>query len=272
MFQSTTNNSLRRKLQQLTQHTLDTLKPQPKPCLLCNKIMSSSQINSTSITLINNMDTNQINICPSCIEKIPWIRELHCPICGRYEACPDCKRRRNTYFICNRSAVEYNDDMREWLAQYKYRKNERLEPLLIQMLLPAYTMMARKLTKLNQTIHAITYIPLSPERMEERSFNQAERLAQGLAAQLNIPVISTLQRTKHTPKQSYKIRADRLQDLEGVFTIDRTADGAIVHDPQQPMNLLLVDDVYTTGSTLNEAAKVLTAHHPINIYTLTFAR
>lgn len=87
-------------------------------------------------------------ICRSCAEAIPWIHKPRCLCCGRAIGCPDCLREetRRRSFVCNRSAVQYNEVMREWLAQYKYRGHEKYADLIVHMLSRAYLQMQEELS------------------------------------------------------------------------------------------------------------------------------
>ncbi|MDT2286474.1 hypothetical protein P7H17_10875 [Paenibacillus larvae] len=90
------------------------------------------------------LNTRQMGLCQICYTGIPWIREVICPICGRYEECGDCLRREETCFIRNRSAVRYDESMKELLARYKYRGDEQLSSLFGEMLLFAYFCIRRR--------------------------------------------------------------------------------------------------------------------------------
>ncbi|WP_251036084.1 ComF family protein [Paenibacillus sp. ISL-20] len=230
-----------------------------------------------------------------------------CWRCGRGIGCPDCIRlgMNERSFILNRSAVTYDTQMREWLAQYKYRGNERYAPLLIEMMLRVYTLLHREANihlgnkgsrnsgNIPWSIHAVTSVPVSEERLQERGFNQAEVLAQGLALRIKVPCVRMLERRRHTDKQSFKSRMDRLKDMEGVFGALQDAPDVlwsisrqgVEHTRSQvgtsrirgPLRILLVDDIYTTGSTINACAQVLRRYEsivemPIEIYSLTWAR
>lgn len=211
-----------------------------------------------------------LGLCMRCIKSIPWITKVECATCGRYEGCRDCVRRENTYLTMNRSAVQYSTEMREWLARYKYRGDESLLALFIEMVRYPYQALGQLLAKSGGKFDFITYIPLSMERYAERGFNQAEQLACGIAKAYGLPVMPILNRTLHTGKQSYKTREQRLNDLQYVFSYVGSL--AIRFDKDQTLNILLVDDVYTTGSTLNQAASVIREHLNAHVYGLTWAR
>jgi competence protein ComFC len=209
-----------------------------------------------------------LGFCRTCAERIPWIREILCPICGRYEKCYDCERRSDQQFVMNRSSVQYNSDMKTMLARYKYRGDERLCATMSNMLTYAYAQLQSDSFSKCTTI--LTYVPLSPERQAERGFNQAELMARKLGHKINLPVIDLLQRTRHTDKQSFKSRNERLQDLENVFIIKNDLDSKLI---STDIKIYIVDDVYTTGSTLQQCASVLKNAWPqAQIYGLTWAR
>ncbi|MUT65023.1 ComF family protein [Paenibacillus sp. NEAU-GSW1] len=218
-------------------------------------------------------------LCGSCMSVIPWLNVPKCLVCGRGIVCGDCPRRTNACFIANRSAVQYSSEMREWLAQYKYRGNEGVEQPLAQMMIPAYVaitkLAASRTAAPNYNWDAITFVPVSPERAEERGFNQAERLAAFLSEYYRIPLIGFLVRDRHTEKQSFKSRLERIRDTRRLFQpIPEAFALAGGIPPTRPFRLLLVDDIYTTGSTVQACAETLTANFPmpLDLYSLTWAR
>jgi competence protein ComFC len=241
-------------LQHLKQYSSKLFTPMVVICTYCRNQIR----NSTSYSM---------GLCHSCQHKIPWISQIHCKICGRYKACTDCHRRKETYFIMSRSAVEYSDEMRAWLARYKYRGDESLLPLFVEMLRYPYERLKLALPKSDKKFDYITYIPLSPERLAERGFNQAQQFAEGIGRAYNIPVILLLKRVLHTGKQSYKTRQQRLNDVHHVF---KYQDPGIFVSEQH--HILIIDDVYTTGSTLNQCSAVIREQTKAQIYGLTWAR
>jgi competence protein ComFC len=171
--------------------------------------------------------------------------------------------------------VQYSDDMRNWLARYKYRGDEKLLPLFIEMLRYPYEKLVQETTCLiDHKFDFVTYIPLSAERLSERGFNQAKQFAEGIGDVYHTSVVPLLERTHHTGKQSYKTRGQRLEDLQGAFafSLKETSNERIFTNIGRSINILLVDDVYTTGSTLNQCASVIKSRIPAQIYGLTWAR
>lgn len=262
------------QVQQFTGHLYELLGPPGAPCLTCGvrAVLSS----------------RYPGICPRCVQQIPWIRSIRCQRCGRGVGCPDCVRThmQNRSFVCNRSAVQYNDLMKDWISLYKFRGHERYAPLLTSLLIQAFQAMSEELTSICEKEtrkplwrpDAVTYVPVSGERLAERGFNQAERLATGLATAVHLPCVDLLQRQINTGKQSFKSRAERFETMKHAFSIKLDGfDFSLLRNDNKPFKLLLIDDIYTTGSTLDACGHVIlhAASHAsilVEIYTLTLAR
>ncbi|MGO4269438.1 ComF family protein, partial [Paenibacillus sp. TAF58] len=209
------------------------LSPVRKECLLCKQ-------NS-----IPHVD--ELGLCHSCYTRIPWIREALCPTCGRGEFCSDCQRRPHSYFVRSRSAVRYDETMKELLARYKYRGDERLKTVLGQMLVHSYQLLHKERDTLpaepDSVKELITFVPVSERRMLERGFNQAEQMAVELGQRIGIPVIPLLKRSKHTDKQSFKKRSERLDDLEHVFEVNDSTRDYLGNSLNASYVIYIVDDV-----------------------------
>lgn len=255
-------------------------------------------------------------ICVSCHTGIPWIRCPRCQTCGRHVGCPDCSRSREPVPIrCNRSAVAYTSEMRELLGQYKYRGNERLAPILGLMLDKAYTVLQQEQSEQQQNatqqskssrrpfsaakpnyflIHPALWqadllvpVPVSSARLAERGFNQAEQLADVLSLRRGIPQLPLLIRTRHTGKQSFKSRSERLADMKQVFAgnteqkllqrLGGHLESIAARLQNRPLQIIIIDDIYTTGSTMRACAEALhrligDLGYAAEIYSLTWAR
>ncbi|WP_222708567.1 ComF family protein [Paenibacillus sp. N3.4] len=170
--------------------------------------------------------------------------------------------------------------MKELLARYKYRGDERLQSVLGQMLVHSYRLLQAERARLHLPTPAyaptgkevITFVPVSNRRLLERGFNQAEQMAEELGGKVGLPVVPLLYRSKHTEKQSFKKRHERMDDLEHVFEVNETMLDCVSQSSTNPLVIYVVDDVYTTGSTMNQCAKVLRERVTAEIYGLTWAR
>ncbi|MBD2868406.1 ComF family protein [Paenibacillus arenilitoris] len=273
------------------------LAPRAEACLICGK----PQAGPRSAASPNDPKLPaglRDQACGACLSAIPWISRIQCPKCGRAVRCEDCARSPHRAFVCNRSAVRYDPTMRALLAQYKYRGNEQLAPLLGDMLLPPFEALTaslhesapaarrgkRQKLRIADRWDAVTYVPVSRERALDRGFNQAEQLAAHLARRYGIPLMHLLVRARHTEKQSFKTRAERIKDTRQLFAVDR-AEVARLHSLRQDASktsdlsreacrILLVDDIYTTGSTAEACSLTLGRHIDFSheIYVLTWAR
>jgi len=118
---------------------------------------------------------------------------------------------------------------------------------------------------------ALVPIPLAPKRLRTRGYNQSEVLARALARQWRIPVLpDLLVRTRETPTQTALTPGTRLANVAGAFDVRRAACGAARPTPH--VQYVLVDDVFTTGATLAEAARALEQSGAATIHGVTFAR
>ncbi len=115
---------------------------------------------------------------------------------------------------------------------------------------------------------AVIPVPLAHQRLRERGYNQSEQLAQALAAHWMLPVWSrALARTRHTVTQTQLTPEQRLVNVSGAFHVPRSA-----RDALRRSHVVLVDDVVTTGATLNACAAALHAAGARLISYVTFGR
>lgn len=238
------------------------LGPVKQECLLCKQTSSDG--------------VKELGLCLSCYMRIPWIRTVLCAICGRGEVCYDCQRRGHAYFSRSRSAVRYDKMMKELLARYKYRGDERLKTVIGLMLVHAYHLLQEEMREFStdpaSIKRLITFVPVSERRLLERGFNQAEQMAIELGRKVGLPVFPLLKRSKHTDKQSFKNRSERLDDLVHVFEINELQLKQLIGCQAASYVIYIVDDVYTTGSTMNQCAKILGETLPAKVFGITWAR
>ena len=176
-----------------------------------------------------------------------------CPVCKeigdeRYQLCETCAEKILRLDFSN----EVPAPIAKVLRVSKYR--DGVQPLLHKLkfdndlnVLPA---LKKILVNLLAGIDLAVPVPLHQERLKERGFNQTEKIFEDFFAKKNIPLEKILIRRVATPKLYQFGREERQKILKGVFAAVELAD-------LRGKNILIVDDIYTTGTTVSECAKVL---------------
>ncbi|MFY4775084.1 ComF family protein [Metabacillus sp. RGM 3146] len=225
-------------------------------CLLCDSLIKEAGTWKGLFFL-----EEQPFACEDCRGGFERIIGKICICCGRSmpeeRLCGDCRQWEKTQgwkglLKKNRSIYSYNEFMKDTIARFKYRGDAELVKLFSSDLKKAFK---KHFTETD----LIVPIPLSLERLSERGFNQAELLAK----QLSLTIIHPLTRTS-TEKQSKKTRKERLRSQQP-FQLTPTVE---IHQK----NILLVDDIYTTGKTLRQAAKLLLENGALTVSSLTLVR
>lgn len=208
-------------------------------------------------------------ICEKCRNSLIIISGEICRVCGRMlemtdpayvnnEICVDCLRWeeisiwKDSIFL-NRSLYAYNEAMKDFFTLFKFRG----DVAAAEGIREEWQMFWRQQDKHD----LIVPIPLSEERLYERGFNQSLILAEMLSSD----VADVLLRPFHLEKQSKKTRKERLHSKQNVFTIKKGVD-------VQGKTILLIDDIYTTGTTVRNAAMLLYEHGAHRVQSLTVAR
>ncbi len=206
---------------------------------------------------------SETNTCDPCYQTLTKINTPTCPVCFRpqsnHDICSDCQSWENDpdwkgILKRNVSIYEYNDAMKEILSAFKFRGDAALSAVFEKDLKISF-----KANFKTETIDGTVPIPLSPERLYERGFNQAKLLADFLP----LPQLEVLKRTHHE-KQSKKSRHERLSS-SNVFSITNRS---II----EGKNILLIDDIYTTGTTLRHAAQRLREAGAATVSSFTLIR
>ncbi len=204
-------------------------------------------------------------ICADCFQKINSDGVLSCPVCHKSDglgwACADCKPR--SYLERHIAITEYNEAGRlgHLLQAFKYRYIEDAREKLLMLV----ANFVKKNHHLFSHIDAIIPVPLHSRRYAERGFNQADIIANELSSLLRIPKLSCLVRVAYTCQQAKLKKQDRINNVENAFAF-------VGNNPGAKNKVLLVDDVYTTGSTLQECARTLKENGAKRVVGFTIAR
>lgn len=201
------------------------------------------------------MPPNRYGLCENCNLLI---NDNFCLRCGRHKIgigdyCDECSGQ-SLNFDEARSAVSYDGNAKDLVYRLKYGNAKYLANTLSQYLLDVL---------LVSDWHAdcITFVPIHKTRQRLRGYNQAELLARFLAERISLPCENLLEKSVKTPNQARLNREQRMQNLKDSFR-------AIAAPPE---HVILVDDVMTTGSTVNECSAVLKRAGAKVVYVLTFA-
>ncbi|MBP2078904.1 ComF family protein [Oceanobacillus polygoni] len=198
-------------------------------------------------------------ICEACAAELELLKGNRCRKCSRQleeQLCSDCRsweeHKEMDTIEFNYSIFAYNEKMQDIVATWKYRGDYMLGEIFREYVREAFK---QKFSFIGKDSLAIP-IPLSTERILERGFNQALQLGEFLPIE-QANILSRI----HGEKQSKKTRMERIT-TENPFFI------------RQPINkpVVLVDDIYTTGTTLRHAAQLLKQHGCPSVYAFTLIR
>ncbi|MCR4743743.1 MAG: ComF family protein [Lachnospiraceae bacterium] len=184
-------------------------------------------------------------ICPDCRKKVLRVGSVSCRKCGKrlydesLEYCEDCKREKH-YFTKARSVFVYNDAMRNSVLRYKNHSRREYADFYAEM-------MEKYLGKEIKAFRAdgMIAVPLTKKKLKKRGFDQAEFLAEKVSGRLGISLYKGfLKRLKDTDEQKLLSGAERRKNLKKAFIMSR--------NDVKLNRVILLDDVYTTGSTADE--------------------
>ena len=215
----------------------------PAKCPFCGKIWSG--------------------ICDDCREKYPMIQEPRCKKCGKpiqketEEYCYDCKKTEH-YYEWGRSLWIHKAPVNEAIYAFKYKNRRCYGEVFARELAKVY---GKRLKE--QNVELIIPIPLHKSRRRERGYNQTEIIAKYLGDYTGIEVDHTsLVRNKKTSPQKRYSDKERKKNMKNAFALKKKIDAE---------NVVLIDDIYTTGSTIDEAARILKKSGVSNVCFLTIS-
>jgi predicted amidophosphoribosyltransferase len=196
-------------------------------------------------------------LCPACRGALPRLGEPLCARCGAPTAwpvqrCRECAGRRLA-FASARAAVAYDPAVRQLVRAWKERGLRTLAEVAADAVADALPPPA---------VAALAFVPPDRARGLERGHHPAERLARELGEHWSLPVPALLGRSRPAVRQRGLSLADRRRNLAGAFA----------PASESPSRVCLIDDVYTSGSTVNAAASALRKGGARRVEVVTFAR
>ena len=216
----------------------------PPRCPVCDKVIETGQV-----------------ICQQCHEKIVHIAEPVCKKCGkpfedeRREYCADCTGKKH-FFVQGKAVFSYQGGIRSSMYRFKYQNRREYG-----------TYYAKEAVYLHgewikcKKIDLIIPVPMYYWKERRRGYNQAAVFARALSKECGIPAeYQMVQRIRNTVPQKELNDVERKKNLKHAFQLKKGT--------PENKNILLVDDIYTTGSTMDEVAEVLLGAGAKNIYFL----
>lgn len=217
----------------------------PKRCPVCHGILKGKG-----------------DFCPSCVKKLTYIKEPRCKKCGKalgrpeQEYCRDCMRFPHS-FDRGAAVFAYDQVMQHSIAMFKYHNRREYAKAYAKEMYRCYGRFLK-----NWAPDVILPVPVHALKKRQRGFNQAELVAKELGKLTGIPVNSGyLIRTQNTIPQKELTRQQRKENLRKAF--------AIKSKERYYQRVLLVDDIYTTGATIDTISEILRENNTKKVFFLT---
>ncbi|MGB1360712.1 MAG: double zinc ribbon domain-containing protein [Alphaproteobacteria bacterium] len=203
-------------------------------------------------------------LCSDCFKSINFITKPYCNICShpftsraKGKICGSCLKSKPKYVL--RSAVEYNEDSSQIILTFKHAEGLNLAPYMAGEMIKA-------ISDIKDDVDLIIPVPLHKLRLLKRTYNQSALLGKIITKDINKPIdVLSVIRTKNTKSQGNKTYNQRHKNIKSAFKVAKP-------NNIKGKNILLVDDVYTTGATLDELSKTLLKAGANKIYAVSFAK
>jgi len=211
-------------------------------------------------------DTRPYSLCDACVRNLHWANETTCKKCGkilggnyRRSICNDCNETEH-YFERGFTCAEYGMYEKLIIRDYKYHSKPYFGDKLAEI-------MYDRLIIEELPLDLIIPVPMHRSKEKKRGYNQATLLAKGISKRMNVPFEQNLMmRSKLTKPMNKMNPQERRDNVKDAFTM-RVEKCKIV----KGKTILLVDDIFTTGSTLDQCSKLLLENGATKIYMICFA-
>lgn len=224
---------------------LELLYPKPTKCNVCRRASREA-------------------VCSSCLSALEYIEGRVCLKCGKGlfddyidSLCPDCKKD-NKHFDMAFSCFQYKNMGKTIIHKLKYEGFKDISYVLARL-------MQQKLIDEDISYKAVVPVPIHKKKLEARGFNQSKLIAERIAKLSGTALWDCLERSEETTEQFKLDRLNRKLNVLNAFCIN------MLYNKIKYDDILLVDDIYTTGSTVDECSRVLKQYGVKNIYVITAA-
>lgn len=198
-------------------------------------------------------------ICRKCADKLEYIKEPYCMKCGKQieeekeEYCYDCQRKKHSYDR-GIAVYQYTEAIKQSIYRFKYQGKREYASFYAREAAKRYGRLIAE-----WKIDVIIPVPMYKPKKRRRGYNQAELIAQELGKYLNISVnTEVLERFRKTIPMKELNDVERIKNVENAFNIKTNV--------VKYKKVLLVDDIYTTGATIDQCSKILKEHGVEKVY------
>ncbi|MFI3228641.1 MAG: double zinc ribbon domain-containing protein [Bacillota bacterium] len=228
-----------------------TLFPKAHKCIFCGREIYK--------------DNGLYSTCDKCFEKLPYRLGEYCLICGdpavERNLCKRCRDFRPD-FSALYAPFNYTQKVSSVAVGYKDKPNKWMAPYIAKYMADWYN-------TFNIVGEVMVYVPSSPDAIKSRRFDHNELVAEELAKMINIPVVNALSCSGMVSSQTENDREMRSLNVVGAFHKSEDYNTELIENK----DVILIDDVVTTGATVRECARVLMQENKAkSVRVLAFAR
>jgi competence protein ComFC len=234
------------KLKQAAANFWQAMTPDRMKCVACGRELQNAE---------------QTGLCEKCFPSLPLTGSRVCEKCGvkiggESRHCERCSQNQHSFGQC-RSVCEFDGLARQMVHSLKFGGKRYLSQYMAHMMSEAYK-------NTDWDIDAVTFVPMTERAQKKRGYNQAGLLSKRFCDIIDMPLKELLIKSKETDNQTTLSFRERQENIHKAFEIvDKNA--------VKGKNVLVIDDVKTTGATLDEIAAVLKKNGAKEVYGLTFA-
>ena len=219
----------------------------PKRCAICDCVIKGTQR----------------RICEKCEHKSMYIKEPVCMKCGKEiskpeeELCRDCQRHQH-FYIRNFACFSYRA-ISDSIFRFKYAGRKEYAQFYADEIVKRFGPEIRRIAP-----DALIPVPIHKKKYWKRGYNQAEVLAKAIGKRMNLPVVSNfVVRSRNTTPQKELSKEERQKNLERAFKIQQNV--------VKLSTIVIIDDIYTTGSTIDKVAKACLEAGVVEVYSISLA-
>ncbi len=220
----------------------------PPMCVCCNGVIpinidfNGNHVCDSCLTILKNSIETE-NLCHRCSGRLNMESKTE----RETQTCADCLENENEIFYDkNLSFLQYNQYFGRMLRNYKFGQNKHIGKVFIKIIEDELL----ENREFFESFDYITYIPVHKVRLKSRGFNQSQVLTKYICEKLNIGYYNILIKTRNIQPQSTVDREMKIENVKNVFSTNEEID-------LENKKVLVIDDIFTSGNTVNECAKTL---------------